>query len=151
MIDVLLWVLLIVGVVRGFFKGLIMAVFNLLSYLAGVVAALKLSRYASLRLDQWAPGLHRWWPMLGFFLVFACVILLVRWAGKGVQRIAEGLALGWVNRLGGMLFYCLLYVTLYSIALYYGAKLHLIGALTLKDSSTYPFLASLAERMIRMI
>jgi len=150
-IDVLLWVLLIVGAVRGFFKGLIMAMFNLLSYLAGVVVAVKFSRYASVRLDQWAPGLHRWWPILGFFLVFACVILLVRRAGKGVQNIAEGLALGWVNRLGGVLFYCLLYVTLYSIAIYYGAKLHLFGTATLKESSTYPFLASLAERLIRMI
>lgn len=151
MIDVLLLLLVIIGAVRGFFKGLIVAVFTLLAYIIGLAAAMKFSHLAAEKLQLYIPVSHRWLPFIAFLLVLTVVVLLVRWMAYLLQKVVEGLMLGWINRVGGMLFYCILYVTVYSVLLFYLVKMQLIGPETLQRSVTYPYIAVIAPKIIGMV
>jgi membrane protein required for colicin V production len=148
LIDIGLLLLVIIGAISGFFKGLIVAVFTLLAYVIGLAAAMKFSHLAAEKLQPYIPVSHRWMPLIAFLLVLTVVILLVRWLAYLMQKLVEGLMFGWINRLGGMLFYCILYVTLYSIILFYLVKMQLITAGTLERSVTYPYIALIAPKMI---
>ena len=56
--------------------------------------------------------------------------------------------LGWVNRLGGIVFYVVLYLTIYSVLLYYLVKMRLIHAETLAHSVTYPYISMMAPKIV---
>lgn len=148
LIDTLLVVLVAVALLRGFFKGFIVAIFTLLAYIVGIAAAMAFSHAAA----EWlAASFHtpsRWTPLLAFLLVFTAVVILVRMAAVLIEKTAEGLMLGWLNRLGGMLFYVVLYVTVYSVLLYYLSRMKLIGAETLQSSVAYPYIMQFAPKVV---
>jgi len=60
---------------------------------------------------------------------------------EGALRMAT---LGWANKLGGILFYFLLYFFVFSIVLFYCAQLHLIKPETIQTSATYPIIYPMA-------
>jgi hypothetical protein len=60
---------------------------------------------------------------------------------EGALRMAT---LGWVNKLGGILFYFLLYFFVFSIVLFYCTQLHLIKQETIQTSVTYPLIYPMA-------
>jgi membrane protein required for colicin V production len=148
LIDVLFLLLVAVGAIRGLFKGLIVAVFSLLAYIVGLAAAMKFSHLAAEKLQPYIPISARWMPFIAFLLVLIIVMLLVRWMAYLLQRVVEGLMLGWVNRLGGLLFYCILYITVYSVILFYLVKMQLVKPETLHQSITYPFISVVAPKVI---
>jgi membrane protein required for colicin V production len=148
LIDVLFVLLIVIGAIRGFFKGLIVAVFSLLAYVIGLAAAMKFSHLAAEKLQPLIPISPRWLPFIAFLLVLTIVVLLVRWMAILLQKLVEGLMFGWVNRLGGMLFYCVLYITIYSILLFYLVKMHLIAEDTWRQSLTYPYISGMAPKII---
>ena len=150
-IDLLLAIVVIIGAVRGFFKGLIVAVFSWLAYMVGLAAAMKFSHLAAERLQSYVPISHRWLPLVAFLLVLVVVILLVRWMAYGIQKLVEGMMLGWLNRIGGMLFYCMIYVTVYAVLLFYLVKMQMVGQETLQRSVTYPYLAAVAPKIIGLV
>jgi membrane protein required for colicin V production len=64
---------------------------------------------------------------------------------EGVLRIAM---LGWLNRLGGILLYLLLYFFIFSIILFYAGQLHILKQNTLEHSIVYPYIQPLAPKVI---
>ena len=56
--------------------------------------------------------------------------------------------LGWLNKLGGILLYVLLYLFIFSVILFYAVQLHLIKEKTLTASVLYPYLQPLAPKII---
>lgn len=147
-IDVLFLLLIVVGAVRGFFRGLILAICSLVAYLVGLAAAMKCSHLVAERLQPYLHISSKWLPFIAFLLIFLVVILLVRLMAMALQKVTEGMMLGWANRLGGMLFYCILYATIFSILLFYLVNMHLIAEDTLQHSITYPYISEIAPKLI---
>jgi len=67
------------------------------------------------------------------------VVLLVRLGANLIQRTIEIAMLGWVNRLGGIVLYAALYITVFSIVIFYAEQIHLIKQETIDKSITYSF------------
>jgi len=59
--------------------------------------------------------------------------------------------LGWLNKLGGILLYVLLYFFVFSTLLFYADQLHLIKKETLSSSVLYPYIAPLAPKIINAL
>ncbi|HEY0432737.1 MAG TPA: CvpA family protein [Chitinophagaceae bacterium] len=136
-IDILFAILLLVAVIHGYRRGLIVAVFSTLAIFIGLAAALKLSAVVAGYLDHSVNISSRWLPVLSFVIVFVGVLLLVRLGAKALQRVTETLMLGWLNRIGGVVLYALIYMMVFSICLFYATELGLIKAQTIADSKTY--------------
>jgi membrane protein required for colicin V production len=69
---------------------------------------------------------------------------LVRLGARGVESVMRMTMLGWLNKLGGIVFYLLLYFLVYSIILFYATKLHIIKSETIQTSTTYPIIYPMA-------
>lgn len=139
-IDIIFLVLLITAIFKGLRNGLLLAVFSLVGWIVGLVAALKLSASVANYLRQEAHWDSRWLPFLSFLAVFLAVALLVRWGAAILQKGIELAMLGWLNKIAGALLYAVLYILLLSVVLFYAVRMNLIGENTLKNSHSYAFI-----------
>ncbi len=65
-----------------------------------------------------------------------------------VKAAFEMVLLGWLNTVGGVLVYAFLYLTVFSILLFYAKQLQLLESVDLTASKAYPYLESLAPTMM---
>lgn len=139
-IDIILIVLLIMAIIKGYSRGLIVGIFSFLAVFIGLAAAMKLSIVVS---DWLLVNTHidkKWLPFLSFILVMLIIILLVRWIASLLQTAVEHLMLGWLNRIGGILLYCILYITVFSVALFYLTQMNMIKQETIASSRFYKYI-----------
>src|SRR6266498_553074 len=139
-IDIIFAILVVIAIIQGFRRGFIIAIFSFVAIFIGLAAAIKLSAAVADHLSDSARISGKWLPILSFAVVFLIVILLVRLGAKLLQKAAETFTLGWLNRLGGIIFYIAIYLTVYSILLFYASEMKLIQAKTIEASATYSFL-----------
>ena len=97
---------------KGFSRGLIMAVFSFAALFIGLAAALKLSSVVANYFKDSINIPSHWWPILAFAAVFIIASLIVKAAGGVVEKTVQVAMLGWVNRIGGFLVYAVLYTLL---------------------------------------
>lgn len=139
-IDLILALLLVIAAVKGYRKGLVVAVFSILAFIIGLAAAIKLSVVVASYIGQATNISEQWLPFISFGVVFVVVILLVRWVGAIIQKGVEIALLGWINRVGGMLIYAVLYLIIYSILLFYAEQVSLLKQDTISASVTYAYI-----------
>jgi membrane protein required for colicin V production len=150
-IDIAAFILLVMAMYKGLRKGLIIAVFSLLGFFIGLTAALKLSSVVADYIGTITNITQRWLPFLAFILVFIIVVFLVRLGAKMLEKVLQIAMLGWLNKLGGVLFYLFLYFFILSILLFYASQLHLIKEKTITDSVVYAYIQPLAPEMMKML
>ena len=90
-------------------------------------------------------------PRLPSSLFFFIVVLLVRLGAKALQGMARLAMLGCVNRVGGILFYMVLYLMICSVVLFYATQLQLIKPEAAKVSVTYAYIYPLGPRVINLL
>jgi membrane protein required for colicin V production len=151
MIDGILVILLVIAAVKGFQRGLIVGIFSFLAIIVGLAAAMKLSAVTAAWLSESTSVSKDWLPFLSFALVFIAVVLLVRLGANLLQKTVELGMLGWANRLGGILLYVLLYVTVYSVVLFYAVSLHIIEPATAEKSVAYPWISPIGPWFINAL
>ena len=148
MIDILFAILILIAVIKGYRKGLIIAVFSIIAFILGLAAALKLSTTVAgyLQSNVDIPG--KWLPFISFIVVFLVVALLVNLGGKLIEKTFEMALLGWVNRIGGIVFFIMLYMIIFSVFLFYAEKIHLFEDATIQSSKAYPFVKPWGPKVI---
>ena len=136
------------AVIKGYQRGLIVAVFSLIAFVIGLAAAMKLSTIVAGYIGNAINISDRWLPVISFAVVFILVALLVRWGAGIVQRTIEIALLGWVNRIGGILFYAMLFITVFSVILFYALQIKILKQETINASVTWPFIQPWGPRAI---
>ena len=56
--------------------------------------------------------------------------------------------LGWLNKIGGIIFYALLYLFIFSIILFYAVQLNIFKPETLETSTTYSYIQPIGPKVI---
>jgi membrane protein required for colicin V production len=140
LLDFIFAILVVLAIVKGFQKGLIVAVFSFIAFFIGLAAALKLSAVVAGYLGQNVKISDRWLPVISFIVVFIIVIILVNLGAKAIEKAFQLAMLGWINRLGGIIFYLLLYITVFSVLLFYAKQLNLLKPETVHNSVTYAYI-----------
>jgi membrane protein required for colicin V production len=144
-IDVLFLLALLGAVIQGFRNGLIIAVFSLVGWIAGLYAALKFSGTVA---DYFQGSVNlspKWMSVLAFAAVFLIVMLLVRMGAMLIQKTVELALLGWANRLGGIFFYVFLYTFIFSVLLSFAERVRLLSEETISSSRVYPIIKPAAH------
>jgi len=147
-IDFIFAVIIIIACIKGYQRGLVVAVFSIIAFILGLAAALKLSTVVADHLKGSISVSAKWLPFISFALVFLAVVLLVRWGGKLVEKTFQMAMLGWVNRIGGIILYAALYIIIFSIFLFYAEKLLLLKPSVIQSSQTYPFVQPWGPKVI---
>jgi membrane protein required for colicin V production len=147
-IDLIVLVILVLAVIKGYQRGLIVGLFSFIAIIIGLAAAIKLSAVVAVHLGRSVKVSERWLPLLSFFLVFLVIVLLVRLGAKLIQRSVELVMLGWVNRLGGVVFYLAIYIAVFSVFLFYIEKMNLLKPDTISKSETWPYVHPWGPKII---
>ncbi len=148
MIDIIFAIIIIIAIVKGYQKGLIIALFSIIALIAGLAAATKLSAIMAMYLQHNTTVASNWLPVISFALVFFLVVFLVHLGGKLIEKTFEMALLGWANRIGGILLYVILYTIIYSVCLFYSEKMNVFEKATIEGSQSYSFVAPLGPKVI---
>jgi len=103
-LDIILGLPLLYAVYKGFTKGLIISVATLLALILGVYAAIHFSGFFEFYIEKWFHPDPRYLNILSFAATFLIVVILVRLIGWGLDKLITAIALGFVNRLLGVVF-----------------------------------------------
>ncbi|MBE7173692.1 MAG: CvpA family protein [Williamsia sp.] len=151
MIDILFFFLVLMAIIKGYRQGFIVAVFSFVALLVGLVAAMKLSVVAASYLADSTNISARWLPVISFAAVFLAVVILIRFASALVQKAAEAVMLGWLNRVAGMVLYIGIYTVVFSVVLFYADKIHLLNSNAQASSFTYAYIRPFGPAVIEAI
>lgn len=144
-IDMLFVCMMAIAIFKGIRNGLIVAIFSMVGWIVGLIAAFKFSDVAAGYLHGSLNLSPRTLYMIAFLLVFILVMLLINLGAKLIEKTIELALLGWVNRLGGIFFYVLLYTLIFSVIIYFAVRVKLISEETIASSHVYPWIEPLAQ------
>jgi len=147
-IDIIIVVLLALAVIKGYQRGLIIAIFSVVAFIIGLAAAIKLSAVVAGYIGNAVKVSEKLLPILSFAIVFLAVVLLVRLGANLIQKGAQIAMLGWLNRIAGILLYAVLYIFIFSIVLFYAEQVKLVKPETKQASVTYPYIQPLGPKVI---
>ena len=150
-IDVAFYVLMIIAVFKGFSKGFIVGIFSFIAFLIGLAAALKLSAVIAHHFESSSGISTRWLPVISFALVFIVIVILVNIGARILKKAVSMVMLGWLDKLGGIILYMLIYTIIFSVILFFGTKTYLIKPETIASSSVYNYVSPWGPKVIDSI
>jgi membrane protein required for colicin V production len=139
-IDILFFLMILSAFYKGYNRGLIVALFSFAAAIIGLAAAVKLSAVVAVWLQNHAQLNGTWLPLLSFLVVIVGIFLLVKIAATMLEKTVEFMLMGWVNKLGGMLLYALLYSMVFSVILFFLTQLHIFSNETIANSKSYEYI-----------
>ncbi len=148
LIDILFCIVLVLALWRGYKQGLILGIFSLLAIFIGLAAAIKLSVIAAAYIERSGKISGPWIPVVSFIIVFIAVMILVWLAAKAIESSIKLVMLGWLNRLGGMVCFVIIYMLIFSIFLFYAEKMKWLGPDNIHESKIYSYIAPWGPRAI---
>ncbi len=126
-IDILLLILLVLAVYKGWTKGFIMAIFVFVSYFVALALAFHFSGTVEGYIRSHSSSDSKWFSFLSFILVLIAGIIAVRLVGKLIEKSAELMLLGLVNKFLGILVMAIIYTTFFAVTLVYCNRFGLVG------------------------
>ncbi|WP_118974252.1 CvpA family protein [Taibaiella koreensis] len=142
-IDAIFLIFMVFFMIKGYSRGLVIALFSMLALLLGALGALKLSGTVAAHLFKDGQG-GRWAPFLAYLIVFVLIVFLVRMLARLLERSFKAVALGWLNRLTGALLYGFLVSFVFSSALWLLDRMGVLSDEVRTGSVTYRFIAPIA-------
>lgn len=139
LLDLIFAAIIILALIKGYQSGLVVGLFSLVAVIIGLAAAIKLSTVVAGHIGKAVKVSDQWLPIISFALVFLIVILLIRLGAKAIEKAVEVSMLGWVNKIGGIILFTAIYITVFSVVLFYAEQMKLLQPETINKSVTYSF------------
>ena len=144
-IDIIVLPLFVMAAFKGYRLGLIAGIFSYLAFVVGLAAAMKLSAVVAGRIHEILNVSDKWLPFLAFIVVFLFFVLLVKWSARFLESVFKKIMLGWLNKIGGVVLFALLYLSVFAIFLFYISQMQLLPESTIANSQTYEYLKRLGH------
>jgi len=144
LIDILVWAILVVFIVKGFLKGLVREVCSLVGLVMGIWAACKYYPSLSAAIRPYIHLPHNVSSTISFALIFLAIGLLFFFLGHLLTVVFKIVLLGGVNRVGGVLFGVVQGSLVLSMLLYFGTTKPMPSKLKLqleRSKTARPFVA----------
>ena len=132
-IDIFLGAFLAYGVFKGFKNGLIVELASLLSLYIGIYVAVKFSSVVGNALGD-TLSTSKTGKVIAFVLTFLAVVVGIHYLAKALSKIASSVFLGWLNKMGGVVFGLLKTVLIVGIVLSMFQKVNYKNALVSKET-----------------
>lgn len=120
LVDILIWAVLLLFVVKGFLKGFVKEACSLLGLLAGGWAAFKYYQYPAAAIRSFIHIPQNVAQFLSFIFIFFVLGLLFYLFGYLLTAVCKIMLLGGINRIGGVIFGLLEGAFLLCMVLYFG-------------------------------
>ncbi|SKB49981.1 membrane protein required for colicin V production [Salegentibacter holothuriorum] len=140
-VDIVLALILLYGLVRGFFRGLLAEIASLVGIVAGIYGAIHFSYVLS---DFFSNNMNwdtEYVNLIAFAITFVLIVFLISLAGKILTKMAGFAALGIVNKLLGAGFGLLKMAFIASVIIMFfeatNEEIELVSKEKLEDSKLY--------------
>ena len=147
-IDVAYLLVMVLAVFKGVSKGLIIGIFSFVAFIIGIAAALKLSAIVAHYLGNASGSDARWIPVISFIIVFIGVVLLINLGARLLKNLIRVALLGWLDRLGGIILFAIIYTIIFSVLLFFAEKTQFISAETIAGSQVYYWISPWGPKVI---
>jgi membrane protein required for colicin V production len=116
-IDLVLGIILIIAAIQGFQKGFIVELASLAALILGIWGAIKFSDWTAGFITR-STGFHsESLSTIAFVVTFIAIVILIHILGKVLDNAVKAVALGFLNRLAGIIFGVLKTAVILSIIL----------------------------------
>ena len=103
-IDLVLGIILIVAAIQGFRNGFIVELASLAALILGIWGAIKFSEWTAGFIER-TTGFHsEHMSTIAFVVTFIAIVIVVHILGKVLDNAVKAVALGFLNRLAGIIF-----------------------------------------------
>jgi membrane protein required for colicin V production len=103
-LDIVLGILLLVGLYKGFKNGLFIELASLIALIAGIFGAIHFSYITGDYLEQHMNWDKQYINISSFVITFIIIVIAVHYAGKLLTKVADFAMLGFLNKLAGAIF-----------------------------------------------
>ncbi|MGB5435527.1 MAG: CvpA family protein [Maribacter sp.] len=140
-LDIVLGLLLLYGLYKGFKNGLFVEIASIIALIAGLFGAIHFSYIAGDYLSQNMEWNERYMNITAFIITFAIIVLVVHLAAKFLTKIADFAMLGLLNKLAGAIFGALKVAVIIGALLIFferaNSSVNLVHNETLEESVLY--------------
>lgn len=144
-LDIIVVLAVAFGFFIGYQRGLIKTVFDTLSLVIGILAALKLSPIVIHYVDQIlsvAPAISY---LIGLVITFILVMGLIRLIGRQLEKLMTTININFINKIAGGLLQGFFFAFLLSMVLWLLGNFNILNQDIKSTSQTYPLLEPLPE------
>lgn len=103
-IDLILGVLLLWSLIKGFRKGFVIELASLLALILGIYGAIKFADITASYLSNNIDLPDDYTPLIAFALTFVVIVVAVHFLARIIQKLVKMVALNFVNRIAGAIF-----------------------------------------------
>jgi len=103
-IDLIIVVLLIISLVTGFINGFVKEVASLAALILGIWGAIRFSYFTAAKLYDWFDMSGQYVGIIAFLITFGIIVVIIHFIGIIADKIIDAVALGFINRLLGIVF-----------------------------------------------
>jgi membrane protein required for colicin V production len=103
-IDIIIIVALVLGMIGGFINGLVKEVASLAALILGIWGAIRFSSFTAAKLYDYFDMSGKYVGIISFIITFAVIVIIIHFIGMLVDRLVDAVALGFINRLLGIVF-----------------------------------------------
>jgi membrane protein required for colicin V production len=146
LLDIIVAIVVSLGFYLGYSRGLIKTVFDSLSLVVGILAALKLSPIVISILQEIIKTSPAVSFLLGVVITFIGVMALIRFIGRKMEDMLEAVNINFINKLAGGAIQGLFFAYILSMALWLVNSLSVLKPEVKAASITYPLLEPLPEK-----
>lgn len=139
--DIILGLLLVYGLYKGFINGLFVEIASIIALVAGLYGAIHFSYIAGDYLSSNMEWNERYMNITAFIITFIIIVIIVHLAGKFLTKIADFAMLGLLNKLAGAIFGALKVAVIIGALLVFferaNSSVNLVKNETLEESVLY--------------
>jgi membrane protein required for colicin V production len=103
-IDAAIIIILAVSVVSGFINGFVKELASLTALILGIWGAIKFSAFTAARLYDYFDMTGKYVGLVAFIITFGIIVVIIHFIGILADNLIKALALGFLNRLLGIVF-----------------------------------------------
>jgi membrane protein required for colicin V production len=103
-IDLIIVVILILSLVMGFINGFVKEVASLAALVLGIWGAIKFSSFTAGKLYDYFDMTGHYVGIIAFIVTFGIIVVVIHFVGILADKIVNAAALGFINRILGIVF-----------------------------------------------
>ena len=154
-VDIILSLVLLYGLVRGFFRGLLTELASLVGIVAGIYGAVHFSHFVGELLIRHVDWKIQYINLVSFAITFIIIVVIVSLLGKMLTKVAAFAALGLVNKFLGAVFGIIKSAFVASVIIMFfkatNESIEIVEDETLEDSILYTPVESIAPIILPSI
>lgn len=138
-IDIIFVIVAGYGFYLGFSRGIIQTIFTILSYLFGVMAAVRFAKPMTNFLEDLFKEDNPLMFIAGFLLTFVVTMFIIRMIARGIEGFLETTNINIINQIAGGALLAAIFILFYSVILWFSNATGMLEA-SKASSITYTYL-----------